>query len=861
MKIKTFIQHLAFWLMCTTTVANAQVKEISGKVTAKTGDDIIGATVIVEGTNLGTSTGSDGTYHIQNVPNNAQLTFSYIGYTSQTVDVKGRTKIDIALVEDTGSIDEVVVIGYGTAKKSDLTGSVSRVTAESFKSVPTTQIADALAGKVAGMAFTQSGGASGGGTMLIRGKSTQLAVANPLIVLDGVVYNGSVGDINPSDIETIDVMKDASSAAVYGSRAAAGVVFITTKRGTSGAPKINFTTSLGLSAAANLNKTYDRDGYLNYREDFMYEYDQTRDAGYFSNPSSLSGSELQSWLAMNPTASSDAELEWLKRLQLTDGEIEGYQSGMNTDWYDMAYRTGIHQAYDFNVSGGNQYSTYYLSMGYTDNEGIILGDDYDAFRAKLNLSIQATDFLKLGAYLTYSNKQSTSSVINTTNLKLMSPLVDSFNDDGSLDFQPGEMYASNPFITYYYQDSLYQNTNLFSIFTADLTLPFGITYQLSFQPRFVYSQTYIFNNTSTSAASGSRKDSTKYAYMIDNLFKWNKEIGDLFRWENINNQLNNETILATVDRYEDEMSRSWGCYKLRSFSPQLTHVSVVDSEGKVAVIGTGAGIDTIMIGNGDARPVEYMIKDIWNIHGETWDNTSDYRRADANWIDEHELIVNNPSSVDFGKPIQKEWFGNGATYQYYFGYPYYKTYYPMQDEARTAALKGYGGCGDSYLYRLAEAYLIRAEAYYWLDQIGNALSDVNVIRERANAALATASDITIDYIMDERARELFSEEMRTCEISRVALIMAKEGKEGYSMESLGTSNWYYDRMTKVNNQYRDQVVYLGETYKVSPHNVLMPVPAEAITANTLGRINQNYGYDGYGQNVPALTEPLSDPVE
>src|SRR5690606_5560092 len=204
---------------------------ISGTVTDQSGEPLIGVNIQVKGTTTGTVTDFDGQYTLDNVSDDAILVFSYIGYQTQEVAVAGKTTIDVVLTADAQLLDEVIVVGYGTVKKSDLTGSVTRISAEKFENQPVTQISEMLTGTIAGFNSNQSTSAAGGASMEIRGRNSLNASTTPMIVLDGVIYNGSINDINPNDVATIDILKDASSAAVFGARAASGVVIITTKRG------------------------------------------------------------------------------------------------------------------------------------------------------------------------------------------------------------------------------------------------------------------------------------------------------------------------------------------------------------------------------------------------------------------------------------------------------------------------------------------------------------------------------------------------------------------------------------------------------------------------------------------------------
>src|SRR5690606_338820 len=223
---------------------------VTGTVKDANGEPIPGATVSVPGTNIGTATDLDGTYSLT-VPEGSSLSFSFIGYVTQMVEVGARSVIDIVLEEDMASLDEVVVIGYGTAKKSDLTGSVARISMEDKARQANVNLFQALVGASSGVNLEGRGGASSEPTISIRGQTSLSASDRPLIVLDGVIYNGSISNINVNDVETVDILKDASAAAVYGSRSANGVLLITTKKGKSEKPVISLDLYTGFQDMTN----------------------------------------------------------------------------------------------------------------------------------------------------------------------------------------------------------------------------------------------------------------------------------------------------------------------------------------------------------------------------------------------------------------------------------------------------------------------------------------------------------------------------------------------------------------------------------------------------------------------------------
>jgi hypothetical protein len=323
-------------------------------------------------------------------------------------------------------------------------------------------------------------------------------------------------------------------------------------------------------------------------------------------------------------------------------------------------------------------------------------------------------------------------------------------------------------------------------------------------------------------------------------------IWDLHRPENFNIAQNKETILACVDRYEAPPgAKSTGICTMRDYNPQWFQPQVLDSQGKPGMVAKGEEYDSLGRGNANVRTTWSYQYGLWAYKGQTWQNTTDLRRADINWVDINEIIYNNPASVDYGKPVQVKYLAQQLdTFKHVYALPHYILYAPQQDPGATPR----GGNADWYVYRLAGTYLLRAEAYYWKGMFHEAAQDINKVRERAHALPIDDNEVTIDFIFDERGRELFAEEVRHSELVRVSFILAKRGDLGYNLSSISEKNYYYDRIMKYNPTYKDKVTLLGNTASMAPFHMLWPIPESVITANTLATINQNKGYVGYEQN-------------
>jgi len=318
---------------------------------------------------------------------------------------------------------------------------------------------------------------------------------------------------------------------------------------------------------------------------------------------------------------------------------------------------------------------------------------------------------------------------------------------------------------------------------------------------------------------------------------------DLHRVENINDPTNTETIFSVIDRFEDPVGAKTAGNRLpRVYNPAWWHPRNRDSSGGRGTVDAGAQYDTLFRGNGNCRPTPYYLYEIWDFE-------NDLRRSDVNWVEWYEIKYNNPNSPDFGKPIDRANYAVPIdTFQHNYSFPHYKTFVPEQDPAANPT----GGNGDSYIFRLAETYLLKAEANFWKGDLSTAAINLNIVRQRAGALPISASDVNIDFIFDERARELFTEEPRHSELIRASYIMARQNLNGYTLNGFSENNWFFDRVMRTNVFFQINLSWGQQSYRIAPHNALWPIPETVISENTLGVINQNLGYSGTSRNIPPL---------
>lgn len=559
----------------------AQNTSITGSVVdANNGDPIIGASVAVEGTSTGTMTDIDGKFSL-NVSKGAKLTISYIGYIEQTVVIGDQKTLHVQLKEDSKQLEEVVVVGYGTMRKKDLTGSITQIRPDKIADENPKTVQDILRG-TPGLQVGYDASAKGGGSMQLRGQRsvyTKGSHNEPLIILDNMPFYGELSEINPDDIGQIDVLKDASATAIYGSKAASGVIIITTKKGNQGKPIVNFSSNIGITTKSAYKEVYGPDGYMKYRENWQkkdtyginpatgaYEPYQTSamngKSGYYENPANLAkyGVSLEQWRAYttNGVNESDASI-YARRLGLEGGVLNDYLAGNTFDWYDHTFRTGFNQDYNMSVSGASDKMNYYLSLGYLRNEGAIDYNDYETVRSNLKLEGKINKWLEIGVNVNFQNR---SDGDLTPNLKedywepnqiFNSPYSHYRNEDGSLAQYPMGDGSIKRGVNYdfdrQYLDLEKGYTVLNSIFNVKVKLPYNITYSFNASPRFQWFYDRYFMSaelpdSDPKTRGVNREQSKRYDWSLNNTITWDQTFNK-----------KHHTIITLVQEAEER--RSW----------------------------------------------------------------------------------------------------------------------------------------------------------------------------------------------------------------------------------------------------------------------------------------------------------------
>jgi TonB-dependent starch-binding outer membrane protein SusC len=488
---------------------------IRGVVTDEKGQTLVGVSIVVKANpSYGTRTNEEGQFSL-NIPAKAILVISYLGFKKQEIPYTGQSEIKVTMQVDEATLDEVIVVGYGTVKRQNFTGSVGSLNLEESPVAlsPNLNVLESLKGSISGLNIGATNAAGGEPAIQIRGQNSISGSNTPLIVLDGVIFMGSLSDINPNDIANIDVLKDATSAAAYGSRSANGVIAVTTKKGRTGKPVISFNASTGFQNWQN-------------------------------KPVMLTGED---WIDMVNARNqySAGTTNWLK-----SGELSNRESGIETVWLDEVSRTGVMQNYQAAISGATENINYYLSSSYDDNKSIVVGDQFNriALLGKLNTNI--TKWLEVGVDAGFSKRDYSGVAANIIEAQTMSPYGVMFRDDqGNLEKYPYTQSGVNPL--WGVDDGTRDNEDLLHNYRlnthAVIKAPWveGLSYRVNYllnqdntyYGNFYYEDYYVQEGESSDRyspatiqgfltnANGSMDNRKAFSYVFDNIINYNKSFG------------------------------------------------------------------------------------------------------------------------------------------------------------------------------------------------------------------------------------------------------------------------------------------------------------------------------------------------
>ena len=503
------------------------VKRVTGKVIDEKGEAVIGATVLVKGTTNGTITDVDGIFTLDNVPSDALIAISYIGYQDRELSVKDKQSVNVTLSEDSKQLDEVVVVGYGSVKKRDLTGSVASLNAETISAVPATTAAEALQGRASGVVVSTSNWSPGSSpSVLIRGKRSINASNDPLFVIDGIPVTGGMGEISPADIESMEVLKDASATAIYGSRGANGVILITTKQGKEGRTHVDYNGYVGIQTIQNKLEMMNGAEYAEYtREAYR---NSTGSNKYLSD---VPDKELDMLL---PMFKQDAYV--LESVMMAYDENGNYDPSKvrSFDWFDQVTRTGIITDHQVNVRGGGTKTNFMASATYNKNDGIMKDQNYERFSIRFNLNHKINEYIRIGGQTQYSHSVQNrgSGMEEDMYLYRITPLGKFQNEDGTYPgLVGGDSQMYNPLMNMVdgAVDRPLKNSRFLGSYFADIKLPVkGLTFRsnLGIDSRTEQNYEYFASATTERQLGNSFASNSvvKYTMMTwENYFSYNRD--------------------------------------------------------------------------------------------------------------------------------------------------------------------------------------------------------------------------------------------------------------------------------------------------------------------------------------------------
>ena len=587
-------------------MALAQNKQVSGTVTDTEGAPILGAAVVVEGTTIGTSTDAQGQYTL-NAPADGVLTVSFIGYSDKQVAINGKTVVDIVLEESAQALEDVIVTAYGEAKREAFSGSAVMVKTEEIVKSQHTNAIDALNGKVPGLQIVNVTGQPGGAspTVIIRGISSIEAGTSPLIIVDGMSFAGSMNDINPADIESMSVLKDAAAAALYGSRGANGVILITTKRAKGRDAIINVDIKVGVNQRAQQDYDYitDPGEYYEMHYKGLYNYytmvsgmtpyeAHVRANKTMLDPSAGNGSlgykvytvpEGQDLIGRNGKLNPEATLG-----RLINYKGEDYWVTPD-NWIDEVYMNGIRQEYNVNVAAGNERSSFYGSFGYLNNDGIVENTGYERYTARLRADYMAKKWLKVGGNASYTHSESKTSSGDgasgsTSNIfaytSQIAPIYPFYTRDGKgnirrdsygnviYDHGTATMAGSNAGLNRAFLsnanpysalmlDKNNSSSNLASFNGfADLLLPLGFKFSFNggvsvSQSEAISTANPLYGQYAVSGGSIGRSQSMYWSYTLQQILTWNYTFNDVHHVDIMLGHENNYDMGRSLSGYKN----------------------------------------------------------------------------------------------------------------------------------------------------------------------------------------------------------------------------------------------------------------------------------------------------------------------
>ncbi|UCS92847.1 TonB-dependent receptor [Echinicola marina] len=595
--------------------------QVSGTITDEGGLPIPGAAVLIKGTSTGTAADIDGKYQLS-APSGSTLQFSFIGYLPEEVQVGNQSTINITLEQDLSDLEEVVVVGYGTVKKSQLTGAISSVGAKEIAEQPITDARQALQGRSSGVDVTSPGSKPGAAPQVrIRGRRSFNASNDPLFVVDGIPIAGGINDINPNDITSMEVLKDASATAIYGSRGANGVVLVTTKRGTAGKTVVSVDSYYGVNQSLGTIEVFDGPAFAAYKRE-----SRRATGNYPEGPATQEADEA----LFEPV------------------ELEGIAQGRTTDYIGALLRTGSIQSHQVGVSGGSEKTQFFVSGNYFQDKGVVKNQDFTRYNFRANIDHKINDKIKIGTSTLVSYSERNGENFNPIGGAMQeNPLGKPYDDEGNLIFLPtSDGLRTNPLaeIVPGANMDLTKRYRIFNSIFGEWQISKGLSYRVNFGPDITIDRNGRFTGSMTNSRrggspTGSISENFRFNYTLENIISYTKSLNDIHNFkftglQSIQNDNYEETDIAVlgIPAASQLFHRLGDASQITSANTNLTEWTLLsfmgrlnyDFKGKYLLTATLRADGSSRFGENNKFGYFPSVALGWNLTDEPFIGTSDF---------------------------------------------------------------------------------------------------------------------------------------------------------------------------------------------------------------------------------------------
>ncbi|WP_215223741.1 SusC/RagA family TonB-linked outer membrane protein [Echinicola shivajiensis] len=595
--------------------------QISGTITDEGGLPIPGAAVLVKGTSKGTAADIDGKYQLS-APSGSTLQFSFIGYISKDVQIGNQSTINVTLEQDLSDLEEIVVVGYGTVKKSQLTGAISSVGAKEIAEQPITDARQALQGRTSGVDVTSPGSKPGAAPQVrIRGRRSFNASNDPLFVVDGIPIAGGINDINPNDITSMEVLKDASATAIYGSRGANGVVLVSTKRGTTGKTVVSVDSYYGVNQSLGTIEVFDGPAFAEYKRE-----SRRATGNYPQGPATPEADEA----LFEPV------------------ELEGIAQGRSTDYIGALLRKGSIQSHQVGVSGGSEKTQFFISGNYFQDKGVIINQDFTRYNFRANIDHKINKKIKIGTSTLVSYSERNGENFNPIGGAMQeNPLGKPYDDEGNLIFLPTtDGLRTNPLaeIVPGANMDLTKRYRIFNSIFGEWNIAEGLSYRVNFGPDITIDRNGRFTGSMTNSRrggspTGSISENFRFNYTLENIVTYTKSLKDMhnFRFtglQSIQNDNYEETNIGVLGiPAESQLFHRLGdASQITSANTNLTQWTLLsfmgrlnyDFKGKYLLTATLRADGSSRFGENNRFGYFPSVALGWNLTDEAFIGTSDF---------------------------------------------------------------------------------------------------------------------------------------------------------------------------------------------------------------------------------------------